>query len=450
MTTITWQNKGALQQQQISNAEILMRYSADYINSLLARPIVWEISVNIDPSIPTANGSSDVKYWYKFGDKNLFPSVGAYQSITGVELTGFESKININPKYLTDYFVDTTPSTVDDVPSTTTDTLGTFLHEMLHSLAFNGWTNWTTIINSDTGASPFDTNIVNTNGKPYFNGENAKLLYGSKIPLSPGNLFHVGNSEDGAALSRDLMQGFTYNSPGPRRTISELDLAMLADYGIGTIRNDILNGSPLDDNIAAGKGNDVIRASIGNDKIDGGDDLDYVTFSGNASNFSISNASNGTVTVTNSSYGTDMLNNVERVRFTDKVIAFDTTGNAGQAFRMYKAALDRTPDERGLAGWIKFMDDGGALKNMAQQFIDSQEFRTKYGALDNTNFINQLYKNVLARNGEPSGISGWVNGLANGLTRADVLKGFSESGENQTNVAKLIGNGISYTEWWLT
>lgn len=148
--------------------------------------------------------------------------------------------------------------------------------------------------------------------------------------------------------------------------------------------------------------------------------------------------------------GADYYNNVERLRFSDKVVALDIDGNAGQAFRLYKAALNRTPDENGLAGWIKFMDEGGTLNTMAQQFIDSQEFRAKYGVLDNAGFVNQLYINVLNRNGEPAGVTGWVNGMANGLSRADVLKGFSESDENQANVIGQIKNGIPYVEWWLS
>ena len=106
-------------------------------------------------------------------------------------------------------------------------------------------------------------------------------------------------------------------------------------------------------------------------------------------------------------------------------------------------------EQRRMAGLIKFMDEGGSLSAMGQQFIVSQEFHVRYGALDNTGFVNQLYKNVLARNGEPAGIAGWVNGLANGLTRAEVLKGFSESSENQANVIGQIKNGIPYVEWWL-
>lgn len=107
-------------------------------------------------------------------------------------------------------------------------------------------------------------------------------------------------------------------------------------------------------------------------------------------------------------------------------------------------------ERRRLAGWIKLMNEGGSLSAMGQQFIDSQEFRVKYGALDNIGFVNQLYKNVLARNGEPAGVAGWVNGLSNGLSRAEFLKGLSESSENQANVIGQIKNGIPYVEWWLS
>ena len=197
-------------------------------------------------------------------------------------------------------------------------------------------------------------------------------------------------------------------------------------------------------------GNDIISDKNANNSahIDGGLGLDRITYSNINTSYVITN-NNDTFSIKNISIE-DTARNVERLQFLDKIIAIDIQGNAGQAYRLYQAALDRTPDERGLAGWIKFMDDGGALTTMAQQFIDSQEFRTKYGALDDRNFVNQLYLNVLDRNGEPAGINGWVGGLANGLTRADVLKGFSESSENQANVIGQIKNGIPYTEWWLS
>jgi hypothetical protein len=196
-------------------------------------------------------------------------------------------------------------------------------------------------------------------------------------------------------------------------------------------------------------GNDSIREnnSNGSTSIDGGYGLDRSVYSGSKSSYSISIAADRAHV--KSVKVDDTLINVERLEFADTLIAVDIQGNAGQAYRLYKAALDRTPDANGLAGWIKYMDDGASLTSMAQQFIDSHEFKAKYGALDNTGFVNQLYINVLARKGEAAGVEGWVNGLANGLTRAQVLAGFSESSENQANVIGQIKDGIAYNEWWL-
>jgi hypothetical protein len=203
------------------------------------------------------------------------------------------------------------------------------------------------------------------------------------------------------------------------------------------------------DNLLGSTKNDFFFSGPSSDQFIGNGGLDVVNYNLSSDNYTLSSTSNGWLCLDKSQGKEDSLNGISRVIFSDKILAIDIQGNAGQAFRLYQAALDRTPDERGLAGWIKFMDEGGALTNMAQQFIDSQEFRTKYGALDDRNFINQLYLNVLDRNGEPSGINGWVGGLANGLSRADVLKGFSESSENQANVIGQIKNGIPYVEWWL-
>lgn len=133
--------------------------------------------------------------------------------------------------------------------------------------------------------------------------------------------------------------------------------------------------------------------------------------------------------------GVDFYSNVERLKFADKVIALDIDGNAGQAYRLYKAALDRVPDEQGLADWVNYLDNGGLLNAVSQMFINSAEFRSKYGALDDYNFVNQLYRNVLDRDGETKGVNDWVGALSGGAkTRAEVLVGFSESQENQDNV----------------
>jgi serralysin len=218
--------------------------------------------------------------------------------------------------------------------------------------------------------------------------------------------------------------------------------------------NDKLFGSTSSDVLAGYAGNDSYYGAQGDDMlinfIQGGG-IDRSFYSGSSAQYSVArNGSSVNIfdSVTNRD-GSDTLVNVDRAAFTDCILAFDISGDAGKAYRLYQAALDRTPDGNGLGGWIKYLDEGYSLTSAAQQFIDSSEFKIKYGALDDRAFVNQLYLNVLDRNGEAAGINGWVDGMAHGLSRAQVLEGFSESAENQARVLPQIQNGIKYNEWWL-
>ncbi len=225
------------------------------------------------------------------------------------------------------------------------------------------------------------------------------------------------------------------------------------DILAGFTGSDQFNGGVGSDTMFGGDGNDILIYSVGRDLFYGEEGFDVVQLGYARSSFNVTRSDPATFLVNQNGF-TDTLtvNTVERLLFNGhEVIALDVAAgqHAGEAYRMYQAAFNRTPDSNGLAGWINFLDQGGSPLVMSQQFINSQEFTTTYGSLDNTAFVQLLYNNVLHRNGEPAGIAGWVNGLNNGLTRADVLLGFSESAENTVNVAPAITNGIAYTEWWL-
>ena len=73
------------------------------------------------------------------------------------------------------------------------------------------------------------------------------------------------------------------------------------------------------------------------------------------------------------------------------------------------------------------------LPDLAYGFTQSTEFQTKYGALTDTQFVTQLYANVLDRAPDTAGLNGWVNALAQGHTREWVLVGFVESPEAYAN-----------------
>ena len=287
-------------------------------------------------------------------------------------------------------------------------------------------------------------------------------LYGVNTTTTSGNDIYGFNANRGALYSLANAQDQKVFSIWDASGTDTLDLS---GYTVGQVvslvpgafsnvggltKNISIAPGAVIENLMTGGGNDVLTGNVANNLINGGAGLDRAIYIGKRSEYTLSGTINQqTITDTISARdGVDTLSNIERVKFSDQVIALDLAGNAGQAYRLYKAALDRTPDPQGLAGWIKYMDDGGSLTAMSQMFIGSSEFVGKYGQLDNSGFVNRLYLNVLARNGEPDGIKGWVNGMNNGLSRAQVLEGFSESGENQANVLGLIKDGISYTEWW--
>lgn len=190
-----------------------------------------------------------------------------------------------------------------------------------------------------------------------------------------------------------------------------------------------------------------------NESVVGSVQIDKFVYAASASSYQV-NYSSGRVTVKNFSSGEeDSLTNIERVKFTDKSMAFDITGNAGKAYRVYKAAFARDPqsgDMSGLGFWISRIDNGMDMVEVASRFIDSPEFRTLYGQNpSNADFLTKVYTNVLGRTPDQGGYNWWLNELNTNptKTKAKVLADFAESGENQTGVASLIGNGIQYTEF---
>jgi serralysin len=126
-------------------------------------------------------------------------------------------------------------------------------------------------------------------------------------------------------------------------------------------------------------------------------------------------------------------------------VALDIGGAAGQTYRLYQAAFNRTPDKGGFSFWLDKMDDGLDLVAMTQFFLTSAENVAKYGALTDTQFVQQMYANVLHREPDAGGLAFHLGNLSAGVTRAVTLADFSESPENQAAVIGAISNGINYT-----
>jgi hypothetical protein len=111
--------------------------------------------------------------------------------------------------------------------------------------------------------------------------------------------------------------------------------------------------------------------------------------------------------------------------------------NYSIVFRLYAATFGREPDPVGWSAWVDQLNLGVTPTSASQSFISSGEFQSKYGSLNNSQFVTQLYRNVLGREPDSGGLGSWVAALNGGQSRASVLIGFSESQEhiNRTDVA---------------
>jgi len=199
----------------------------------------------------------------------------------------------------------------------------------------------------------------------------------------------------------------------------------------------------------------IFYGTAGNDALNGTSSLDKAIYSGSLKEFKISTNDKLQTTIIDSvanRNGTDTLTNIERLKFSDSNIALDISKDqtAGSAYMLYKAAFNRQPDVGGLGFWISKMDGGMNYNTVAQNFVNSAEFKDAYGGSNpavNT-LVTKLYNNVLNRAPEEGGFIFWQGKLSTGgWTVANVLGYFATSAENVANVTPLIANGIPYQEW---
>jgi hypothetical protein len=199
----------------------------------------------------------------------------------------------------------------------------------------------------------------------------------------------------------------------------------------------------FDDTAAYGSGAAAV-VDAPNRIIDGGQGLDTLVLNGHRDMYHISHTATGFTIFGN---GVDeWVTNVERIQFTNGYLALDINGDGGQAYRLYQAAFNRTPDIGGLGYQTNALDTGLTLEQVAANFIASPEFQTTYGNVDDTQFLTLLYQNVLHRAPDAGGLQFHLDEMhEQGQSRAMELVHFSESPENQANVIGAIQDGMFFT-----
>jgi hypothetical protein len=200
------------------------------------------------------------------------------------------------------------------------------------------------------------------------------------------------------------------------------------------------------DRMWLGAGNDTLVYDHPSGTVDGGAGLDIFKATGGLFMSHTPGPGGGTTNLWNEgAYGVQLIG-FERVILGTSGTAYDTDGAAGQAYRLYQAAFDRTPDSFGIGFWISQLDKGISLLDVAGAFVVSDEFGDKYAkATTNAALVDQFYANILHRAPDATGQAFWTGVLDKHLaTVADVLMHFSESPENVAALVGTIENGVSY------
>ena len=139
----------------------------------------------------------------------------------------------------------------------------------------------------------------------------------------------------------------------------------------------------------------------------------------------------------------------ERVVFTDKAIAYDAAGRAGDVYALLSAALgtaDVTNAYKGIG--IYLADAGWTNKELATALLATDTYKADAGGVSDETFIKHVYKNVTGTNAtitDVTALTNWMHG--NNYSQADVLVAASELTAFETTIG-LVGlatTGIDYT-----
>jgi hypothetical protein len=139
----------------------------------------------------------------------------------------------------------------------------------------------------------------------------------------------------------------------------------------------------------------------------------------------------------------------ERVVFSDKAIAYDAAGRAGDVYALLAAALGVNDVTKAYTGiGIHLADAGWTNKELATALLATDTYKTDAGGVSDETFIKHVYKNVMGTDAtlaDVTGLTNWMHG--NNYTQADVLVAASElaSFETAIGLVGLATTGIEYT-----
>ncbi|RMQ11695.1 hypothetical protein ALQ10_05124, partial [Pseudomonas savastanoi pv. glycinea] len=195
-------------------------------------------------------------------------------------------------------------------------------------------------------------------------------------------------------------------------------------------------GNNNNNNIITGTGNDTIVLSGINhaDVVNAGAGFDVVQLDGSVADYSFSTGNNFNVNLTGaqaaSITGAEFLTFVNTTTSAVETVVLAQSEAEASALRLYDGLLGRDADLGGVQNFTSLVNAGTSLTDIANQFVNSDEFVN----ISTLAPINTLYNELLGRTtgADSGGLQTWQTLLANGGTLGDVAAGIAGSAEART------------------
>ena len=267
------------------------------------------------------------------------------------------------------------------------------------------------------------------------------LLYHDGDLLPFGSLFRIDlfDSLEQALqvldIVWDLLHILSYYNPFTDRW----DLDGLRDYLFEEV--DWFDGSEGDDSLAGFGGDDVLKG-------DGG--IDTAHYRGPRADYQLSPADNGWhVADRGARDGTDRLEGIERLRFSDGAVALDLDGHAGTVARLIATLFGPAQVDRAdLVGiGLGLLDDGMSEATLASLAAASSLFADMAGSHDDAAFVRQVHRNVTGVEPDSATLQHYTGLLASGTeTQGSLALWVSQTDlvAQRIDLVGLAGSGIAY------
>lgn len=268
-------------------------------------------------------------------------------------------------------------------------------------------------------------------------------LIGSAKELDGSGIF----TWDSGSFSAGEYFIYTVMEDGLSIPISDYyEVPIVVGYNQLESRNDNgdLYGGSSNDFYKGGDGNDRFVESLGEDMFHGGSGIDVIVFEGLRSDYSVYSSSNMINVLDKSNDNSrDKLYDIERLEFTDKKMAFDLNGNAGEVAKLLGVVFgsEAVNNSSYVGIGLSLMDQGMAYDELANLALSVA------GVVSNEDVVSLLYSNLIGSVPDSATLAHFSSLIYDGSFTQESLTIYSADlafNENNIKLTGLQASGIEY------